>query len=135
MSDAAQVELMKNFPAILTALGVILVAIFTYRNGRKTDVVEAKLETNTQATAAIKASVDGTASANLAQIKGLQHEIQLLRDILKDKDKDAALLAQAVVSGAINTVPRKTRSTDAAPIEVVVTNVPLAVKTENDDSE
>jgi hypothetical protein len=38
-SEALQVEIVKAIPGTLTAAGVIVVGILTYRNGRKTDGV------------------------------------------------------------------------------------------------
>ena len=43
MNEAVQIELIKAIPAMLTAVGVLVGVILTYRNGRKTDGVHDSL--------------------------------------------------------------------------------------------
>jgi hypothetical protein len=43
MTDAVQIEMIRAIPGTLTAAGVIVVGVLTYRNGRKTDSVHDSL--------------------------------------------------------------------------------------------
>jgi hypothetical protein len=43
MTDAVEIELIKAVPALVTAVGVLVSVILTWRNGRKTDSVHDSL--------------------------------------------------------------------------------------------
>lgn len=108
MSEALQLALVGLAGAGIAGLPAILVAINGLRRvkatvERKADEtskqigeVSGALVENTKATEEIKHKVDGHASAAAAEIQTLRMEIALLRELMADKDKSAALLASAL---------------------------------------
>jgi hypothetical protein len=65
MTDAVEIELIKAVPAFITAVGVLISVVLTWRNGKKTDSVHDSLNSrltewkNEEATKILAAHAQG----------------------------------------------------------------------------
>jgi hypothetical protein len=96
----------------ITAIANLMVSV---RNGQH-------LQKNTEITREIGAKTDvvnghvnSESARREARLEALHKENQLLRDVLADKEKTAAVLAQSVVTASVSR--SRSRSTDPAPQE------------------
>ena len=82
--------------ALVTAIGAVIVNIMSARaTGLAVAQVHTEVKDVSSKTDVIKGSVDGAASASIAEIRRLQSALGSLREQLAEKRETAALLAQA----------------------------------------
>ena len=84
---------------IIAAVGAVITnAISAWRVGTKVDSIAQKADIIGVKTAVIEGHVNSKETKYVEQINSKDNEIALLRAIIVTKDKDAALLAQSIIS-------------------------------------
>jgi hypothetical protein len=92
-----------EFSLILGALGVVLVNVINaWRQNTKLNAQDVKLDSIGQKAATIEGHVNSKETKYVEQLAAMTRENEILRDVIIDKDKTAALLAQAAVGRVRN---------------------------------
>lgn len=116
MTDMNATELTQIITAVGTLIGVLVTAILTLRNGWKTDIVAAH--------------VNSSATKAQEEIRALQARIEVMRLDLADKKEIAALLASKIpipigqLQQASSGEPQKVEVVNPEPQKVEVVNEP-----------
>jgi len=88
-----------EFLLIIAAMGTIIVNIINaWKNTSKIQDNTNKLDIIGQKTATIEGHVNSKETKYVEQIASLTRENEILRTVIIDKDKTAALLAQSVIT-------------------------------------
>lgn len=109
---------------IIAAVGAVAVNVISaWRMGTKIDAV--KLDT-----AVVLGHVNSKETKYMEQLASKDRELELLKGIIVDKDKDKALLAQSTAAALQVVQPKLSASAEAPlPVEIVQPS-PLPVKIE-----
>ena len=89
---------------VIAAVGVMLVNVINaWRQSSRLDSQDLKLDSIGQKTATIEGHVNSKETKYVEQLTAMNRENEILRGVIIDKDKSAALLAQSLVQSNAHT--------------------------------